>query len=75
MTYPYLNCENPVVNEAQLYMDLIVNLQYLSKYEKKRLIKLILIQRGFFPSMWKSSYIIPLFKTGNKFDVSSYHGI
>lgn len=33
------------------------------------------LQTGIFPEIWKSSYIIPLFKAGNKCEVANYRGI
>lgn len=33
------------------------------------------LQCGYFPKIWKDSYIIPLFKSGNKSDVCNYRGI
>ena len=30
---------------------------------------------SYFPEIWKESYIIPLHKSGNKFEVSNYRGI
>lgn len=33
------------------------------------------IKSGYFPTFWKNSYIIPLFKSGNKSTVSNYRGI
>lgn len=33
------------------------------------------IKYGYFPKLWRSSYIIPLFKSGCKSDVKNYRGI
>ena len=33
------------------------------------------IQCGFMPIIWKKSFIIPLFKSGNKSDIENYRGI
>lgn len=33
------------------------------------------IKHGYFPKLWKNSYIIPLFKSGNKSNVANYRGI
>lgn len=33
------------------------------------------IKYGYFPKYWRSSYIIPLFKSGRKSDVKNYRGI
>lgn len=33
------------------------------------------IKYGYFPQLWKESYIIPLFKSGNKSNVTNYRGI
>lgn len=33
------------------------------------------MRSGVFPNMWKSSYLLPLFKSGNKCDVNNYRGI
>ena len=33
------------------------------------------ITQAVFPEVWKTSYIIPLFKNGNKSDVANYRGI
>lgn len=33
------------------------------------------IKFGYFPCVWKDSFIIPLFKSGNKSDISNYRGI
>lgn len=33
------------------------------------------IKYGYFPTYWKDSYIIPLFKSGNKSGVTNYRGI
>lgn len=33
------------------------------------------IKYGYFPKFWKESYIIPLFKSGNKSQVTNYRGI
>ena len=30
---------------------------------------------GYFPSFWKTSFIIPLFKSGNRRNVENYRGI
>lgn len=34
-----------------------------------------LLRAGHFPSIWKSSFIIPLHKSGNKSNISNYRGI
>lgn len=33
------------------------------------------IKYGYFPRIWRSSFIIPLFKSGNRSEVSNYRGI
>lgn len=33
------------------------------------------LSSGIFPAVWKSSHIIPIFKSGNRNDVSNYRGI
>lgn len=33
------------------------------------------LKLGYFPSIWKESFIIPLFKSGAKSDISNYRGI
>ena len=33
------------------------------------------IDQGYFPTAWKKSFIIQLFKAGNKLEVSNYRGI
>lgn len=33
------------------------------------------IKYGYFPKIWKDSFIIPLFKSGNKSNISNYRGI
>lgn len=35
----------------------------------------ISLKYGYFPKIWKESYIIPLFKSGNKSFISNYRGI
>ena len=33
------------------------------------------LRNGYLPTLWKESYIIPLYKSGNKINVSNYRGI
>lgn len=33
------------------------------------------IKYGYFPAFWRDSYIIPLYKSGNKSDITNYRGI
>ncbi|XP_046806162.1 uncharacterized protein LOC124419723 [Lucilia cuprina] len=33
------------------------------------------LSNGYFPDFWKKSYIIPLFKSGNRSNISNYRGI
>lgn len=33
------------------------------------------LQSGYFPTLWKSSFIIPIFKSGNRCSVDNYRGI
>lgn len=33
------------------------------------------IKYGYFPDIWKSSFIVPLFKSGNKSEIENYRGI
>ena len=33
------------------------------------------IRTGVFPNVWKSSYVVPLFKNGNKCNIANYRGI
>lgn len=33
------------------------------------------LSSGYFPDLWKASYILPLFKSGNKSHISNYRGI
>lgn len=35
----------------------------------------ISIENGYFPKIWRESYIIPFFKSGSKSDISNYRGI
>ena len=34
-----------------------------------------LLRAGYFPSIWKSSFTIPLYKSGNRSNISNYRGI
>lgn len=33
------------------------------------------LRKGYIPALWKESYIMPLFKSGSKLDVTNYRGI
>jgi hypothetical protein len=33
------------------------------------------LSTGFFPSKWKDSFLIPIFKTGKRNDVGNYRGV
>ena len=33
------------------------------------------IMTGYFPEIWKNSYVVPIYKSGNKADITNYRGI